>query len=238
MNLVGSCCGSGPEHVRAIAEAVAGLPPRRIPVFDEKRSIYSGLETFTFRPEIPFVMVGERTNLTGSKKFEGLIKAGDFEGAAAVALDQVRGGANILDVNMDEAMLDGPAVMTRFLNQIAADDEISRLPVMVDSSDFRVIEAGLKCLQGKSIVNSLSLKEGEADFLRQGRGRAALRRGRRGDGVRRARPGRDGRAQGRDLLARVQAADRARRHPARGHHLRPEHPGDRDRASRSTRASR
>ena len=165
LNLVGSCCGSGPEHVREIAEAVAGLPPRRIPVFDEKRSIYSGLETFTFRPEIPFVMVGERTNLTGSKKFEGLIKAGDFEGAAAVALDQVRGGANILDVNMDEAMLDGPAVMTRFLNQIAADDEISRLPVMVDSSDFRVIEAGLKCLQGKSIVNSLSLKEGEADFL-------------------------------------------------------------------------
>ncbi len=165
LNLVGSCCGSGPEHVRQIAEAVAGLAPRRIPVFSDKRSIYSGLETFTFRPEIPFVMVGERTNLTGSKKFEGLIKAGDFEGAAAVALDQVRGGANILDVNMDEAMLDGPAVMTRFLNQIAADDEISRLPVMVDSSDFRVIEAGLKCLQGKSIVNSLSLKEGEADFL-------------------------------------------------------------------------
>ena len=104
-------------------------------------------------------MVGERTNLTGSKKFAGLIKAGDFEAAAAVALDQVRGGANILDVNMDEAMLDGPATMTRFLNQIAADDEISRLPVMVDSSDFRVIEAGLRCLQGKS-DRQLTLAEG------------------------------------------------------------------------------
>ncbi|HXX46616.1 MAG TPA: methionine synthase [Myxococcota bacterium] len=165
LNAVGSCCGSGPAHTRAIAEAVAGLPPRRIPVSGERRSRYSGLETFTFSPEIPFVMVGERTNVTGSKKFEGLVKAGDFEAAAAVALEQVRGGANILDVNMDEALLDGPAVMTRFLNQIAADDEIARLPVMVDSSDFRVIEAGLRCLQGKSIVNSLSLKEGEAEFL-------------------------------------------------------------------------
>jgi 5-methyltetrahydrofolate--homocysteine methyltransferase len=167
VNLVGSCCGSGPEHVRQIAAAVEGVAPRRVPVLGERRSIYSGLETFTFSPEIPFVMVGERTNVTGSRKFAGLIKAGDFEGAAAVALDQVRGGANILDVNMDEGMLDGPAAMTRFLNQIAADDEISRLPVMVDSSDFRVIEAGLRCLQGKSIVNSLSLKEGEADFLKK-----------------------------------------------------------------------
>jgi 5-methyltetrahydrofolate--homocysteine methyltransferase len=165
LNAVGSCCGSGPEHTRALAAAVEGLAPRRIPVSIDRRSRYSGLETFTFSPEIPFVMVGERTNITGSKKFEGLIKAGNFEAAAAVALDQVRGGANILDVNMDEALLDGPAVMTRFLNQIAADDEIARLPVMVDSSDFRVIEAGLRCLQGKSIVNSLSLKEGEAEFL-------------------------------------------------------------------------
>ncbi|MFI5314960.1 MAG: methionine synthase [Myxococcota bacterium] len=167
VNIVGSCCGSGPEHVRRIAAAVEGLAPRRVPARAERRTTYSGLETFTFSPEIPFVMVGERTNVTGSRKFEGLIKAGDFEAAAAVALDQVRGGANILDVNVDEAMLDGPAVMTRFLNQIAADDEISRLPVMVDSSDFRVIEAGLRCLQGKSIVNSLSLKEGEADFLKK-----------------------------------------------------------------------
>ena len=165
LNAVGSCCGSGPAHTRALAAAVEGLPPRRIPVSGERRTRYSGLETFTFSPEIPFVMVGERTNLTGSKKFEGLIKAGDFEAAAAVALEQVRGGANILDVNMDAALLDGPAAMTRFLNQIAADDEIARLPVMVDSSDFRVIEAGLRCLQGKSIVNSLSLKEGEGEFL-------------------------------------------------------------------------
>ncbi len=165
VNVVGSCCGSGPEHVRRIAQAMEGVTPRRVPEFAQKRSTYSGLETFEFAPEIPFVMVGERTNVTGSKKFEGLIKSGDFETAASVALDQVRGGANILDVNVDEAMLDGPATMTRFLNQIAADDEISRLPIMVDSSDFRVIEAGLKCLQGKSIVNSISLKEGEADFL-------------------------------------------------------------------------
>jgi 5-methyltetrahydrofolate--homocysteine methyltransferase len=164
VNMIGACCGSGPEHIRQIAVAVRGLPPRVIPA-RESRTRYSGLETFTFSPEIPFVMVGERTNVTGSRKFAGLIKAGDFEAAAAVALDQVRGGANILDVNFDEAMLDSPAAMTRFLNLIAADDEISRLPVMVDSSNFAVIEAGLKCLQGKSIVNSLSLKEGEADFL-------------------------------------------------------------------------
>jgi 5-methyltetrahydrofolate--homocysteine methyltransferase len=169
LNVVGSCCGSGPEHVRQIAAAVAGLPPREVPVFAERRSTYSGLEPFTFSPEIPFVMVGERTNITGSKKFEGLIKAGNFEAAAAVALDQVRGGANLLDVNMDEGMIDSEAAMTRFLNQIAADDEISRLPVMVDSSKWSVIEAGLKCLQGKSIVNSISLKEGEADFLAKAR---------------------------------------------------------------------
>ncbi|HTO55604.1 MAG TPA: methionine synthase [Myxococcota bacterium] len=165
VNMVGSCCGSRPEHVRKIAQAVKGLAPRRVPAFPGARTTYSGLETFSFAPEIPFVMVGERTNVTGSKKFAGLVQSGDFEAAATVALDQVRGGANILDVNVDEAMLDGPATMTRFLNQIASDDEIARLPVMVDSSDFRVIEAGLRCLQGKSIVNSLSLKEGEADFL-------------------------------------------------------------------------
>jgi len=169
VNLVGGCCGTNAEHIRQIVAAVVGLPPRHVPVFSERRSRYSGLETFTFSPEIPFVMVGERTNITGSKKFERVIKAGDFEGAAAIALDQVRGGANILDVNMDEGMLDSEAVMTRFLNQIAADDEISRLPVMVDSSKWSVIEAGLKCLQGKSIVNSISLKEGEADFLAKAR---------------------------------------------------------------------
>jgi 5-methyltetrahydrofolate--homocysteine methyltransferase len=169
VNLVGGCCGTNAEHIRQIVAAVEGLPPRRVPVFAGKRSRYSGLESFTFSPEIPFVMVGERTNVTGSKKFERVIKAGDFEAAAAIALDQVRGGANILDVNMDEGMIDSEAVMTRFLNQIAADDEISRLPVMVDSSKWSVIEAGLKCLQGKSIVNSISLKEGEADFLAKAR---------------------------------------------------------------------
>ena len=169
VNLVGGCCGTNAEHIRQIVAAVEGVAPRRVPVFTERRSRYSGLETFTFSPEIPFVMVGERTNITGSKKFERVIKAGDLDGAAAIALDQVRGGANIIDVNMDEGMIDSEAVMTRFLNQIAADDEISRLPVMVDSSKWSVIEAGLKCLQGKSIVNSISLKEGEADFLAKAR---------------------------------------------------------------------
>jgi len=169
VNLVGGCCGTNAEHIRQIVAAVEGLPPRRVPVFGERRSVYSGLETFTFSPEIPFVMVGERTNITGSKKFERVIKAGDLDSAAAIALEQVRGGANIIDVNMDEGMIDGEAVMTRFLNQIAGDDEIARLPVMVDSSKWSVIEAGLKCLQGKSIVNSLSLKEGEADFLAKAR---------------------------------------------------------------------
>jgi len=169
VNMVGGCCGTNAEHIRQIVAAVEGLAPRRVPAFSERRSRYSGLEPFTFSPEIPFVMVGERTNITGSKKFERVLKAGDFEGAAGIALDQVRGGANILDVNMDEGMLDSEAVMTRFLNQIAADDEISRLPVMVDSSKWSVIEAGLKCLQGKSIVNSISLKEGEADFLAKAR---------------------------------------------------------------------
>ena len=169
VNMVGGCCGTNAEHIRQIVAAVEGLAPRRVPAFSERRSRYSGLEPFTFSPEIPFVMVGERTNITGSKKFERVLKAGDFEGAAGIALDQVRGGANILDVNMDEGMIDSEAVMTRFLNQIAADDEISRLPVMVDSSKWSVIEAGLKCLQGKSIVNSISLKEGEADFLAKAR---------------------------------------------------------------------
>ena len=182
-------------------------------------------------------MVGERTNVTGSKKFERVIKAGDFEGAAAIALDQVRGGANILDVNMDEGMIDSEAVMTRFLNQIAADDEISRLPVMVDSSKWSVIEAGLKCLQGKSIVNSISLKEGEADFL------AKARQARRyGAGV--VVMAFDEAGQAETVERKVEICTRAYRllteqvgDPARGHHLRSEHPRDRDR-DRGARALR
>ena len=180
-------------------------------------------------------MIGERTNVTGSKKFQRLIKDGKFGEAVDVALEQVRGGANLIDVNMDEGLLDSEQAMTHFLNLIATEPEISRLPIMIDSSKWSVLEAGLKCVQGKPVVNSISLKEGEEDFLKKARQRPAIRRRRRRDGVRRDRPGRHRRAQGRDLLARVQAADREARFRSDRHHLRPEHPGDRDRPRRAQR---
>ena len=164
VNIVGGCCGTTPEHIRAIAAGVEGVRPRTPPRVD-RLSRYSGLEPLVIRPESNFIMIGERTNVTGSKKFAELVKAGDFPKAVEVALDQVRGGANILDVNMDEGMLEGPAAMTTFLNLLAAEPEIARIPFMVDSSKWSVIEAGLKCLQGKGIANSISLKEGEEDFL-------------------------------------------------------------------------
>jgi 5-methyltetrahydrofolate--homocysteine methyltransferase len=174
VNIIGGCCGTTPDHIRAIARAVADLPPRpnpdsRLPAPDSRLTRYSGLETLTIRPDANFQMIGERTNVTGSKRFERLVKAGDWAAAAEVALDQVRGGANILDVNMDEGMLDSEACMTAFLNYIATEPEIARLPIMVDSSKWSVIEAGLKCVQGKAIVNSISLKEGEGDFLAKAR---------------------------------------------------------------------
>jgi 5-methyltetrahydrofolate--homocysteine methyltransferase len=206
LNIVGGCCGTTPDHIAAIAAAVAGIAPRphlaaapaptREPRSGERqapspepqaasreprparRSLgeggsgelhgltrYSGLETLVVRPDSNFQMIGERTNVTGSRKFARLVKAQDWAGAADVALDQVRGGANILDVNMDEGMLDSEACMAEFLRYIATEPEIARLPVMIDSSKWSVIEAGLKCVQGKAIVNSISLKEGEADFL-------------------------------------------------------------------------
>ena len=168
VNLVGGCCGTTPDHIRAIGEAIRDKEPHKPPSFDGL-SRYSGLETFTIRPETTFVMVGERTNVTGSRKFMRLIKEGDFSKALEVALDQVRGGANVLDVNMDEGLLDSEASMTRFLNLIASEPEIARLPIMIDSSKWSVIEAGLKCHQGKAVVNSISLKEGEADFLEKAR---------------------------------------------------------------------
>jgi 5-methyltetrahydrofolate--homocysteine methyltransferase len=166
VNIVGGCCGTTPVYIRQIAEAVAGVAPRRRP----KRkgwSSYSGLEPLVIRPETNFVMIGERTNITGSKRFARLIKDGNYDAALAVAREQVDGGANIIDVNMDEGLIDGEKAMTRFLNLIAAEPDIARVPVMIDSSNFKVIEAGLKCVQGKSIVNSISLKEGEAKFLEQ-----------------------------------------------------------------------
>ncbi len=169
VNNIGGCCGTTPDHIREIARGVHGLAPRTVAdsTLVGKFTRLAGLEPLTIRPDSNFQMVGERTNVTGSKKFERLVKAKDWAGAAAVAIDQVRGGANIIDVNMDEGMLDSEACMTEFLNYIATEPEIARVPVMIDSSKWSVIEAGLKCVQGKAVVNSISLKEGEADFLKK-----------------------------------------------------------------------
>jgi 5-methyltetrahydrofolate--homocysteine methyltransferase len=167
LNIVGGCCGTTPDHIRVLANKVADLRPARKSRPRSSYTEYAGLERFVFRPDVNFVMVGERTNVTGSKRFAELIKKGDYTTALEVALDQVRGGANVLDVNMDEGMLDSEKVMTTFLNLVATEPEIARLPIMIDSSKWSVIEAGLKCVQGKSIVNSISLKEGEADFLKK-----------------------------------------------------------------------
>jgi 5-methyltetrahydrofolate--homocysteine methyltransferase len=202
VNIVGGCCGTTPDHIRAIAAAVNGVAPRPLPGAgvrgpgsdagdvdsgaDSPRTMqapdrtpdpgsrtparftqFSGLETLTIRDDSNFQMIGERTNVTGSAKFARLIKSGNYAEAVSVALDQVRGGANMIDVNMDEGMLDSEQAMTTFLNYIATEPEIARVPVMIDSSKWTVIEAGLKCVQGKSVVNSISLKEGEEDFLRK-----------------------------------------------------------------------
>jgi 5-methyltetrahydrofolate--homocysteine methyltransferase len=167
VNIVGGCCGTTPDHIRAIAAAVEGIAPRAIGEPPDRFTRYAGLETLTIRPDSNFQMVGERTNITGSARFRRLIRSGDFGQAAEVALEQVRGGANLLDVNMDEGLLDSERAMTRFLNLIATEPEIARLPIMIDSSKWSVIEAGLKCVQGKAVVNSISLKEGEAEFLRR-----------------------------------------------------------------------
>ena len=165
VNIVGGCCGTTPEHIRAIARAVEGKPPRPMPEITPRLRL-SGLEAFTLTPEIPFVNVGERTNVTGSARFRKLVTAGDYSAALAVARDQVENGAQIIDVNMDEGLLDSEKAMTTFLNLIAAEPDIARLPLMIDSSKFSVIEAGLKCVQGKAVVNSISLKEGEDAFIR------------------------------------------------------------------------
>ncbi len=169
VNIVGGCCGTTPEHVAALARAVDGAPPRAVPAGGAGGSRFSGLEALTVRDDGTFLMVGERTNVTGSARFARLVKSGDLSAATDVALDQVRGGANLIDVNMDEALLDSEATMTRFLNLVATEPEIARVPVMIDSSKWSVIEAGLKCVQGKPVVNSISLKEGEDDFLAKAR---------------------------------------------------------------------
>jgi 5-methyltetrahydrofolate--homocysteine methyltransferase len=166
VNIVGGCCGTTPEHIAAIAAAVAPHRPREIPTI-EPRLRLSGLEPFELTPQIPFVNVGERTNVTGSAKFRKLVTAGDYTAALQVARDQVANGAQIIDVNMDEGLLDSEAAMVTFLNLVAAEPDIARVPVMVDSSKFAVIEAGLKCVQGKPVVNSISMKEGEAKFIHE-----------------------------------------------------------------------
>jgi len=166
VNIVGGCCGTTPAHIHAIAAAVRGKPPRRPPPPRGELTL-SGLEPFRLTADIPFVNVGERTNVTGSARFRKLITAGDYAAALAVARDQVDNGAQVIDVNMDEGLLDSERAMTTFLNLVAAEPDIARVPVMVDSSKFKVIEAGLKCLQGKAVVNSISLKEGEEEFVRQ-----------------------------------------------------------------------
>ncbi len=169
LNIVGGCCGTTPEHIRAIAEAVAGCPPRPLPEIPPACRL-SGLEPLNIRSgSLSFVNVGERTNVTGSARFRRLIQAGDYESALTVAREQIENGAQIIDVNMDEGLLDAAAAMRRFLNLAAAEPEIARVPVMIDSSKWEVIEAGLKCVQGKPIVNSISLKEGEAGFIAQAR---------------------------------------------------------------------
>ena len=168
VNVVGGCCGSTPDHIRAIAQAVAKYPPRAVPQI-ERRMRLSGLEPFTLTDEIPFVNVGERTNVTGSAKFRKLITAGDYGAALDVARDQVANGAQIIDINMDEGLIDSKKAMVEYLNLIAAEPDIARVPVMIDSSKWEIIEAGLKCVQGKPLVNSISMKEGEAAFLHHAR---------------------------------------------------------------------
>ncbi|HEV2840889.1 MAG TPA: methionine synthase [Chthoniobacterales bacterium] len=179
LNIVGGCCGTTPDHIRAIADAVRDCAPRQSPggtpavasgdngTTQGASLQLSGLEPLNITPEMGFVVVGERTNITGSPRFSKLILAGDFEAALSVARQQVKGGANILDVNMDEGMIDSEASMTRFLHLVGSEPEISRVPMMIDSSKWSVIEAGLKCVQGKAVVNSISLKNGEEEFLRQ-----------------------------------------------------------------------
>lgn len=164
LNIVGGCCGTTPDHIRKIASLAEGVKPR-VPAHPKPYTRLSGLEPLTLTPETNFVNIGERTNITGSPKFAKLILSGDFDAALSVARQQVEGGAQIIDVNMDEGMLDSEAAMVKFLNLIAAEPDIARLPIMIDSSKWSVIEAGLQCIQGKAIVNSISLKEGEEKFI-------------------------------------------------------------------------
>lgn len=166
LNLIGGCCGTTPEHIRQMAQAVEGVTPRALPDLPVACRL-SGLEPLTIEKETLFINVGERTNVTGSARFKRLIKEEQYDEALEVARQQVENGAQIIDINMDEGMLDAQACMVRFLNLCASEPEISKVPIMVDSSKWEVIEAGLKCIQGKGIVNSISLKEGKEKFVEQ-----------------------------------------------------------------------
>ena len=202
VNVVGGCCGTTPDHVRAISAVTQGLSPRHVP----KRHAaprFSGLEPFEIGPDTGFVMIGERTNVTGSARFRRLVEAGDYTGAVAVALEQVQGGANILDVNMDADLLDAEEAMTTFLNVIATEPEIARMPIMVDSSRFSAIEAGLEVHPGQGDCQLDQPEGGRGGVPRAGPRGAPARRGRARDGVRRGGPGGRGRAQGGDLRARL-----------------------------------
>ena len=168
VNIVGGCCGTKPEHIAAFGEAIKDVTPRAIPE-KPKYMRLSGLEPFTLTPDLNFINVGERTNITGSAKFRKLIAANDYEAALEVARSQVENGAQIIDINMDEGLIDSEAAMTRFVNMIAGEPDISKVPLMIDSSKWSVIQAGLKCCQGKAIVNSISLKEGEEPFIEHAR---------------------------------------------------------------------
>lgn len=168
LNIVGGCCGSTPDHIRAIAEMAAQYKPRQVPEVERLLRL-AGLEPFTLTAEIPFVNVGERTNVTGSARFRKLITAGDYTAALDVARDQVANGAQVIDINMDEGLIDSQQVMIDFLNLLAAEPDIAKVPLMIDSSKWDVIEAGLKCVQGKALVNSISMKEGEESFLKYAR---------------------------------------------------------------------
>ncbi len=235
LNLIGGCCGTTPDHIRAMVTACEGVTPRGVPTDIARYSRFSGLEPLEIRPESNFQMVGERTNVTGSAKFARLIKAGDFTAAVDVATEQVRNGANILDVNMDEGMLDSEASMKTFLNLLATEPEVARVPFMIDSSKWSVLETGLKCVQGKAIVNSISLKEGEADFLTKARTVRAY-------GAAVIVMAFDEAGQADTIDRKVQICGRAYRLlteqiglPARGHHLRPQRAGHRDGARRAQR---
>ena len=223
VNIVGGCCGTDAEHIAHLRAAVAGLPPRRLP----HRPVRCRLERPGAAEHRSRQPVRQRRRAHQRHRL-GEVPQADRGRTTTTArstsrAQQVANGAQIIDVNMDEGMLDSEAAMVRFLNLVAAEPDIARVPVMIDSSKWSVIEAGLKCLQGKGIVNSISLKEGEAEFLEQRARGARLRRGRGRDGLRRAGPGRYGRAQGRDLRALLPAADRAGGLSARGHHLRSQH---------------